>query len=67
MYVRLINSNNLNTDVEKASRLVDDLCAAAISLANSGPLGYSNFIQVRDEFKSHIEKLAGSYKHVEVE
>ena len=66
IYLRLVDSQRFNHDTEKSTRLVDDLCAAALNLTNGGPMGYTNFIQLRDEFKLHLQTVADSYRNVEI-
>jgi hypothetical protein len=63
----MIDTKQFEQDTETSKRLVDDLSAAALGLVNGGAMGYSSFIQIRDEFKQHIEEVAKSYKTVEIE
>ena len=67
MILRIVDLQRFNEDTERSSRLVDELSAAALGMMNGGAIGYSQFIQVRDEFKEHIDHVAKSYKTVEVE
>lgn len=67
MSLRIVDVKSFEWDFQKSRQLVDDLCAAALSLPSGGPMGYTNFIQTRDEFKQHIDRVANSYKTVEIE
>lgn len=67
MSLRIVDLKRFEADTEKSKQLVDELCAAALSLTTGGHMGYNSFIQTRDEFKQHIERVAKTYKTVEVE
>lgn len=67
MSLRIVDLKRFQEDTEKSKQLVDELCGAALSLTSGGPMSYNNFIQTRDEFKAHIDRVAKSYKTVEVE
>ena len=66
VHFRMVDHEEFLQDCEKSRKLVDELCAAAVSLPTGGYMGYSNFIDARNEFKQHIEKLINSYKTIEI-
>jgi hypothetical protein len=45
---------------------IDDLSAAALSLPNGGPQAYSNFMQIRDNFRNYTLKMRDDYKPVDI-
>lgn len=67
MNLRIVDFKRFEQDTQRSKQLVDELSAAALSLTSGGPMGYSNFIQTRDDFYKHIDSVARSYKTVEVE
>lgn len=67
LQLRLVDSSKFELDNNKSIALIDEICAAALNLTNSGPMGYTQFIQTRDEFKKHIETVAKCYRIVEIE
>ena len=67
MSLRIVDVKRFEQDNIKSRELIEELCAAALSLASGGPMGYSLFMQARDEFYKHIDAVAKGYKTVEVE
>lgn len=65
--LRIVDIKRFNEDTSKSIRLVDELSAAAMSLTTGGAMAYSNFMQIRDEFKDHINEVSKTYRTVEVE
>lgn len=48
-------------DIEKILSAADDLAAAAVTVAHGG-LGYSNFIDTRDQFRTLVSTITNNYR-----
>ena len=64
--VRIVTEEKLQEDLNVAMSNIDDLSAAALNLPNGGPQAYSQFIELRDNFRSSQSKLMDGYKLVDV-
>ena len=64
--VRIVTEEKLQEDLKVAMSNIDDLSAAALNLPNGGPQAYSQFIELRDNFRSSQSKLIAGYKPVDV-
>ena len=63
---RIITEEKLQEDFSIAMSNIDDLSAAALNLPNGGPQAYSNFMQIRDNFRDYYLKMKNDYKPVDV-
>lgn len=63
---RIITEEKLQEDFNIAMSNIDDLSAAALNLPNGGPQAYSNFMQIRDNFRDYYLKMKNDYKPVDV-
>ena len=64
--LRIVNIKQFEADTQKASILIDELSAAALALINGGPMAYTQFIQIRDDFKNHVKDVAKDYRTIEI-
>ena len=64
--MRIVTEQQLQDDIIKTNATIDDLCAAAINLHNSGPQGYQSFMELRDGFKYHTTKILSEYNSVNI-
>jgi hypothetical protein len=64
--VRIVTEEKLQEDFNIAMSNIDDLSAAALNLTNGGPQAYSQFIELRDSFRSSQSKWMNGYKPVDV-
>lgn len=62
----MVDHEQFLLDADKSRRLVDELSAAALALPTGGVMGYTQFIQAREEFKQHIETVIKSYRTIEL-
>jgi hypothetical protein len=54
-------------DREILYSLIDDLGAAALALHTSGAQGYTQFIEVRERFKTSVLEISKNYRYVDAE
>ena len=64
--MRIVTEEKLQEDFDVAMSNIDDLSAAALNLSNGGPQAYTNFIQLRDNFRNNYLKIKDAYKQVEI-
>ena len=64
--MRIVTEEKLQEDFDVAMSNIDDLSAAALSLNNGGSQAYTNFIQLRDNFRNNYLKMKDAYKQVEI-
>ena len=64
--IRIVTDAKLQEDIDIIMSNIDDLSAAALNLSNGGPMAYSQFIQLRDNFRGHYQKIRDDYKPVDI-
>lgn len=64
--VRIVTEEKLQEDFNIAMSNIDDLSAAALNLPTGGPQAYSQFIELRGNFRNYQSKLMAGYKPVDV-
>ena len=64
--MRIVTEQQLQDDIIKVNTTIDDLCAAAINLHNSGPQGYQSFMELRDGFRTFTTKVLSEYNAVNI-
>lgn len=64
--MRIVTEEKLQEDIDIAMSNIDDLSAAALNLTNGGSQAYSQFIQLRDNFRDYTLKMKDDYKPVDI-
>ena len=52
-------------DAEQIFNLMEDFVASAVALPNSGAMGYTQFIEARDRFRTSFLEMTEHYRYVE--